>query len=361
MKRSASKIRVKMRFLLASFLSRSVGYVERRLLKALKLSGSDMTSIFFGELKYNRVFNFLKTYSQVEVFSHYHIQSKRNEFHLFKERHQIVLNDVFLDSRSGIIFDSKKRIITESSSWPVDSLLLAAIPKPFLPYRTLKNEEGLIHLPSTGFYHWLIEDLPPFLKLYQENPKLPLIAHNQIPRYVESTLELIDREIIYVPHFVRINKLLTISRNNDVGWPQREDIDQVKWFFRDLISEHRSIEKVYISRLGARRSPSFEKELIQILSAQGWIVLDSNHVSFPEQIRVISKASTICGVGGAGLAGQIWMQDGSRVIELAPKRYIPANSRLASRLKHDYFCINYDENSMNVRDLVKLIERASEK
>lgn len=359
MGRSKSKKNGEKRYFLASFLSRSIGYLERKFFSALSLSISNTTSIFFGELRFSGSHKVLGTYAEAEVFSHDHLQTRRAEFHLFKERHRIVLRDTFLDSKSGILFDSEKSLITESSSWPVESLLLNAIPKPLAPYRSLQNETGFIHLPTTGFYHWLVEDLPPFLNLYHENPNSPLLAFYQLPRYVESILNLFDREIIYVPQFVKTNKLLTVSRNNDVGWPVKEDIEHVKGFFRDFISENIATEKIYISRIGARRSPVFEKELIQILLAQGWKVLDSNLVSFPEQISMISKANIICGVGGAGLSGQIWMHAGSKVIELAPRRYIAANSRLASRLSHEYICINYEEGPFDVREIANSIERLS--
>ena len=324
-----------------------------------QLGGSNTRSLLFGEEKFGGSARILKLSSKSEVFSHFHLQTKRVERHLFNDRYHVELGECVLDSKSGLVFDLQKNLITETSSWPSDSLFMSAVPKPLLPYKLPEREKGFIHLPTSGYYHWLIEDFPPFLKLYSENPELSLIVFKSKPHYVDSITHLLDREIIQVPHFVRVKKLHTITRNNDVGWPQREDIDQLLLFFKDLISPEIALEKVYISRLGARRSPDFERELIQILLSHGWVILEANSTPLPEQIRIISRAQTICGVAGAGLAGQVWMKPGSKVIELAPNRYIPANSRLASRLGHIYSCINYEEDSKKISDLILLIQQSS--
>jgi hypothetical protein len=346
-------------FLVTSFISRLFGYLTRKLFRMLHLGRADATSLFFGELQFNGTKQILEMYSKSEVFSHFHVQTKKVEQHLFKERYHVELAECVLDSKSGLAFDTRLSLITDTSSWPVDSLFRSAVPKPLFPYDLPSSNQGFIHLPTSGFYHWLIEDFPPFLKLYNQNPESSLISFNRKPHYVDSITHMLNRELILVPQFVRVKKLHTISRNIDVGWPQKEDIDQLLSFFKELISPETTLEKVYISRLGARRSPYFEKDLIQILFGYGWTILEASNTSLPEQIRIISRADTICGVGGAGLAGQVWMKPGSKVIELAPSRYIPVNSRLASRLGHVYTCINYEEESKKISDLATLIERNS--
>ncbi len=81
-------------------------------------------------------------------------------------------------------------------------------------------------------------------------------------------------------------------------------------------------EKIYISRLGTGRGALQEKEMVDFLWGEGWMILEAEKHSLREQIALFSNARTICSIHGAGLTNLIWCQKGCKVLELCPANFL---------------------------------------
>ena len=81
--------------------------------------------------------------------------------------------------------------------------------------------------------------------------------------------------------------------------------------------ENNISEKIYISRKNTgSRSLSNEEEVIEIFIKYGYRILICEDLTFYEQIEIFSKAKIIASLHGAGLTNMIWMEQGTKVIEM---------------------------------------------
>jgi hypothetical protein len=220
-----------------------------------------------------------------------------------------------------------------------------------------------ILIPSNGFYHWLLEDLPLYLRLLkekrEEGTSFNTFVYVSAPSYVRDFLSFMRIEGISLERFASFEEMEFISRGNDTGWPRREDISILRDTFAPLILEKKPARKIYISRINASRSTHYEKELTALLTADGWNILYPESLSLTEQIQRISEASVLCGLHGAGLAGMVWMNSSATVIEISRENLSRACfARLANSCRLKYFWLSDD--SMNTSNLFAAISKLSE-
>lgn len=334
---------------LTAWISRIKGRITRELLKLLKVSKADCESLLFGEYESTLVHKIIETYAEGSNLVVDHPREKLPQSFSFGYRALVNVSDVLVDAHTGLIFTPSKKIVEESSAWEKNSLLLNSMPKPFLTIKKIKLEpkQNPILLPSNGFYHWLIEDLAPFLFAYRNLSSPLILVHEDSPKYVKSFLELLNGEVEFIPRFVSINSLNFTTKIPSTGWVDSRDTRILREFFQAYLYPTISGKKIYISRLNSRRSPWFEEELITILMKNGWKIVEAQKLNLIEQITEISTAEVICGVGGAGLAGAVWLAPGSKVIELSPNWLVPCFSRLSDILQLSYDCIMFEKLGLN--------------
>ena len=330
---------------------------KREIIQRIIAENSDFTSLSFGFNIPEAIFQRGVSYSKLIVIEMPHERDQLVQGHLFQERNLYHVQNVVLDAYSGILFNESGKMIEESSSWPVMNLLLNSVPKPpkkkHLPRVQFPQ---VIAISSNGFYHWLIEDLAPFLFASKVLPEATILVSENAPLYVRSFVERYFTNIEFVPRFVNLDQYSFVSRGPDTEWTHPQDISILRDFFNSSIKQTISDRKLYIPRTNSSRSPDFEVSLIVQLKEAGWIILETQGLSLDEQIEAISSAEVICGVHGAGLSGMIWMAPNSTVIELSPRNFVPCFSRLGMICKHQYHRIPYDDNGdLDLKDMSRSI------
>lgn len=317
-----------------------------------------LASIYFEDSPSTVEYSICEKVSESSFLTTSHVLTGETKCHAFQERFLVDYNNVIVDSDPGILLNSKGQIIKESSSWPGDRLLYAWPSSRKLRYSKFKTYTGSIFMPSYGFYHWLIEDLPTFIQCLGYFPNRPVVVNRNAPKYVHDFLESIPNKIEYTDKFFVARKLASVTRGDDVGWPLATDINVLLEFF---ISERRSVEgrKLYISRKNSSRSPANEIRVEEILKGRGFEIIQTENLHLREAINLISTADVLMGPHGAGLAGQVWMQSGSRCIDLAASSYWTEDIyRLSSVLNHKYIPFIYGtetQSEINTESLVDFL------
>lgn len=329
---------------LAAFASRLRARLLREILHRAGIKNSSVVGLQFGEFENSINFSRGSRYSGILNLVSSHDRDFLPQGHTFQERYLYTIEDVVLDSLTGILFTSKGQIIQESTAWPKSDILLNSIPKPFgvgiKNYSFVGN--SALNLPSNGFYHWLVEDLPPFISSLEQTSQPIVLVYENAPAFVQSLVSKISAQIVKVPRFVHLEQYSFISKGPDTGWTHPVDVASLRTFFSTHMRSADPKKRVYISRVKASRSPDFEKELIEQLRRLNWTILEMEGMSLVDQVEAISSASVLCGVHGAGLAGMIWMAPRSQVIELGPNRFVPCFSRMSKILDLDYLRIPYE-------------------
>ena len=79
----------------------------------------------------------------------------------FGKRSSYILSHTNLDLKTGMFFNSSNTYIHESTSWQSDNIISSRIPCSPIFYKDVNRDNKIfLPVPTNGFYHWLIEDLP---------------------------------------------------------------------------------------------------------------------------------------------------------------------------------------------------------
>ena len=340
--RVLEKVRIKI-FNFLVFFERAKSFCLRKVSISLSFSFFQIEFLIHGDNLYKTKFKILEKYSEFENFSYIDFESGNLIGHTFQESYHVKISDVNLDSKTGILFNSDRNLIAESSSYPPEYLAATFQPKPpaFALGSKINYERELISLSTNGYYHWLNEDLPHYLYLLEkvENP-LTLVSKNR-PKFVSDFLEINSIDYIEVPRFTECAEINFISKKSTYLWPFPKDIAILRDHFRRFFCEKIPAKKIYVSRIGDARSPLFEKELILMLENNGWEVLNASKMTLADQIKEISSAEVLVGIHGAGLSGVNWMSKGTKLVEIGTDAFPRCFQRLAIVNGIEYSRINY--------------------
>ncbi|NTW32157.1 MAG: glycosyltransferase family 61 protein [Bacteroidetes bacterium] len=180
-----------------------------------------------------------------------------------------------------------------------------------------------------------------------------LPAHLKEYSFVVKSLELFpDNNIRFIPDkysILKIKNLHLIEQKPRCEEYDPELITKFAKYIKEKVNLHSAdplMKKIYISRKNAgRRTLSNEDDVINVFKKFGYSILNCENLSLNEQISIFSNASTIASLHGAGLTNMIWMEKGSKVLEM--HREIKERKdhhsfvyfTLASSLSLDYYYI----------------------
>lgn len=202
---------------------------------------------------------------------------------------------------------------------------------------------GIVHsIWTAGYYHWLTESLPRALVLKKQFPEaIPTLPSERYRPYIQSLKALGHDDARFFPNdsnLAVMDPVLTdcTPRFATTAPAALESV-------RNKILENLEIEsrppfrKVYISRELARgRFVLNEEDVVATLLSQGFEIVRAETLSFREQAELFNSAETLVSIHGAGLANGLFMQPGSKLIELLPKRNgIFDYNRMRNTTRHD--------------------------
>lgn len=286
----------------------------------------------------------LGRYSPPTILESQGVFEDRPVSHAFQSRGFYSVVDATIDSNMGEIYLDSDEFLIQSTPWH------PYVPNPerrppFIKPRRLSQPGGYIRLPTWTYYHQVVEYLAPYLFLRRKFPRAITLVPEEGSSLARAILEDLEIEYETFRNAVTVNKLYFVENGNDSGYPHPRDIEILK---SDIIplalnkhggsSGHGDESVVYVSRLSSERSPVNELALIEGLrNLKSVRVIESETLSFLEQVSRFRTARHIIGVHGAGLTNQIWMDPGGNVLELVDLNYSnPVFSSLAKLCSHSH-------------------------
>ncbi len=283
----------------------------------------------------------------------------------YRPRFVYGLRDATIDPIPGLIYDSNGQYIAESSSW----LQLRQFwdwPKPKIGVPRARLSGEFIFLPSNGYYHWLIEDLPVFLKSLAAAPKAQVVMSKNAAGYVREVAGLIDNEKVFIGSPTRVERLVMTAKTGGMGspvaglTPHPADVAILREFFGKHFETGSCDRKLYLSRVGQVRSPANERGLLFRMERQGFSRFEGTSVSLLSQVALFSSASRLIGLHGAAFANIVWTPEGVDVCEIFSSAYMPScYSALTAIRGGRYIPVSYTANANNNID-AETLERIAE-
>lgn len=250
---------------------------------------------------------------------------------IFEIRHPVV------NPKSGVTW-FKNQIVAESSIWhPVD--LKKFEPKPRF---TVYVDNPVVVLPDNGYFHFLVEDLPRYLEAIQFTPNSLSIYSSGSSDYVKDFFQIYQCQSRSVSAPIKARSLI-LSEKIRGGVLTAFDLILLKDFQKRIKVETHSERKIFVYRadkpgssLYRQRGLSNQDQIMNQLEEQGYQTVALEKLSLLSQMKLFSEARVIAGFHGAGLANQIWMRPGGKVIEFTGVRRTKHFSHLACLSGHAY-------------------------
>jgi hypothetical protein len=238
--------------------------------------------------------------------------------HNFDSKFVIEISNVLVNTETNHIYVSEKsknsyKFLKESSSWPTEQVLFnSERPK----YKSIKRiERASLGLPSSGFYHWLSEDLSDFL-IYQT--ELPVLNYKNSNIANQEVMEVLEKTTIQCDKWVIVEELTFVTKGQDLGYIHPVGAQFLKKFASSNVPNKQSRnEKIYVSRSKSRRSIPSENAIENYLLGRGFRIVHAEGLTFFDQVEIFSSAKLVVGIHGAGLSHALWPEN-CNLIELMP-------------------------------------------
>ena len=348
-------------FYLSVNAARARARIKREISKFLGITATKHIALLDDEYLHQVSFTKIAEISPIEVFQGRNGRSAELEVHAFPVRFLLCVEDsnIIVDGSTGLIF-AGNRIISESSAWPKLWLTLNSIPQPIYSGK-LDESDGVTYilLPSNGFYHSLLEDVPLFLNIIARFSDVTVLIPKNSNSWIQELAGMYSSRVVTVPRYYKPQKHFFVSRGDDSGWPHPADVKILRASLKPNI-EISPKNHVYVSRLKSSRSPVFEAKLCAALESMGWIIAYMEDLALIDQIKIFSSAKVLAGVHGAGLAGIVWMEPGTSIVELGPDRYVPCYKRLATIVGLNYLRVEFEDNMSELEKILESIIGFSE-
>ena len=291
--------------------------LERRIVNHLPFSVKKYESIW--SLSLNKILannRLIESNSNYEYSDYSSGQKKQVSL---SDRHLFSVTNVQADLYYGNIFSNEKVLIAESTIWSEFFLNAHFVPAAYGSKNIGLKTETLI-LASNSFYHFFLEDLPDFLRLYSEKPEINVVIWEHSPVYLKEVLLLLGIDSIATQRFVTLDRVTFLEKSKVIA-PSRDAVDILRGRFNSDVCLASERKQIYVSRLGDSRSPSYERDLIRLLEDSGqWTVLNLSSLTFQEQLGYAQAAKVWMGVHGAGMSWLAIMNPKSVVIEIGPAK-----------------------------------------
>ncbi len=228
-----------------------------------------------------------------------------------------LLEKVVIDPETGYMFDENGKLHLFANQWGWPDALVRR-PYPIAPKAALFREGKFKYLPSSSFYHWLMEDLPSFLKAHREAPDAITIVPTNRSKYLSDFVGLMgDSQFMFTKVPIGVKNLILGAKDNAVS-PTRSAILELQSFAnRVSLPQIGFPKRVFATRKPAKdRTPSNLEEIEVLLSDLGFEILYLESLSLQEQIVLFQHAEFVVGLHGAGLANLSWSKKLNGVLEI---------------------------------------------
>lgn len=243
-----------------------------------------------------------------------------NEFleHNFNSKYLVTLSNVLVDTEFGYVYaiheNGRYFLISESTEWPSDRILLLAEKPPKNVSFNVKF--GALGLPNSSFAHLMTEDLPNLLRI---NSIKSIFYYEKSSSLNEQIFDLRGFKKNRVPKWVYASRLEMVTKGKDVGYLHPKNLKILRNFGTKISRKNSNIKKrkYYVSRMNFTRSSKKELSIQDLFTKLNFEIIYPEKLSLIEQVATFSNAELVAGIHGGGIFHSIW-NDSCGVLELMP-------------------------------------------
>ena len=270
-------------------------------------------------------------------------QSLREELFAWPTLKVRELRNVDVDVDSSLVF-VEDRVAGQSGNairWARDAALITG---GYVRARTVQPKAVVGNVAVLGdthhHYHFMMETLPSAIHIKQASPETRFVTSQDVGSFARGVLEIAGIHVEKLDTGVVIRPERTVLCDAPVRfWPRRADLRVVRETLLGGSAAQvvESSEVVYVSRSRSSRSLRNEHLLENAVANAGVRVVFLEEMSLQEQVQVFATARLVIGPHGAGLSNIVFMQPGSRLVEISSgDGWEPCYRRIAGVMGLEY-------------------------
>lgn len=321
----------------------------RKLLKikmnyAISITNPDNHEIFS---RLNAEIHFLRN---AEIFYDTEPTSDIHIPQYYKAEFLLRLKNTIIDTETGIAFTEPSDPVAILESSNILAMEVSDYLRPRKP-RDIHDGEWTV-LSHRSYGHWLLQDLPRFLRLIDIIEKPKVATSSGCPKHVLDFLHILSIEPMFVGPVFRPESYVCVSSQYQIGNPSISDIQTLRKFrdnnaaqyFKDNAIKNAYGKKVFISRRFSNRPLPNELLLEEMARSKNFEVVYLESMSFTDEILMFMNAEVIVGATGGGLSNIVWIDEKKcrKVVEIYDTNFDHQGaSQLARRINVPYHRVLY--------------------
>jgi len=175
--------------------------------------------------------------------------------------------------------------------------------------------------PTTGvapFSHWMLDVLPRLAVLEEFPPDTRILVPRALAGYQKESLSLmglLDRvrctpeTHLLVENYYFSCPTTMISCYNPYGVKFLRET-----FLPKADKNYSGPKRFIIQRKGKSRGIKNEEEFNRFFEKRGWAILDTEKLTFAQEIKLFSEAEAVAGVLGSGFTNAVWCKPGCAIL-----------------------------------------------
>jgi hypothetical protein len=238
-----------------------------------------------------------------------------------------------LVSKSLALLDKRKRVCVESI-YGHDSLeddpawRYVCLPKPVF---LAGNWTSIVSrwTPNTGappFSHWIQDALPRLALLKEFPPNTKILVQSALAGYQKETLKLLgllDRVRFTPEKHLIVENYYFSSPTGMIAAYNPYAVNWLRSSFLPLADKsYHGPKRFIIQRKGKTRGIKNEAEVNDFFQRLGWGIVDTEQLTFAQEVKLFSEAEAIAGIFGSGFTNVLWSPPGCKVITFVPDRFV---------------------------------------
>lgn len=221
---------------------------------------------------------------------------------------------------------------------------------------------------AAAFSHWIMDVLPRLALISEFPADTRIIVPGKLAGYQKETLQmlgLLDRVRCTPENHVVVEDYYFSS---PTGMISCYNPYAIKWlrstFMPHADKTYKGPRRFIIQRKGKTRGIKNEAEVNDFFTRLGWAIIDTEVLTFAQELQLFSNAEAIAGAFGSGFTNAIWSPPGCKVITFVPDKFVDGGVESHCVVNHlDYYWQIFpsDHETMATIDLgevKKLLSRA---
>jgi hypothetical protein len=184
-------------------------------------------------------------------------------------------------------------------------------------------------VPNTGvptFSHWILDALPRLALLPEFPPDTGILVPSRLAAYQKETLSLLgllDRCRYTPERHLAVENYYFSSPTAMISCYSPYGVNYLRSAFLPRADKsYQGPKRFIIARRGKTRGIRNETEVYEFFRGLGWEIIDTEKLTFAQEIQLFANAEAYAGILGSGFTNGLWSSPGCRVITFVAGNWV---------------------------------------